>query len=253
MKRVKEPKKKLKAFLLVAGRGERLRPLTENIPKCLLPINGMPLLQIWLEHLARSGIDEVLINTHWLHDQVSSFVRRWTADQDKMQIVLFHEPNLLGSAGTVWANRSWAGCGPFFIIYGDNLTRFDLRKMLTFHNKHRQSLTIRVYRAADLKRSAIVRLDQNDIVAEFEEKPQKPKSGLGAGGIYITDYRIFDFFPKHNERRVDTILDLSYHILPRMVGKMKAYMSAEFSIDIGTPDSLTKARKKWLEMRSGGS
>lgn len=243
----------VKTFLLVAGRGERLRPLTDNIPKCLLPINGRPLLQIWLEHLERSGIDEVLINTHWLHEQVVSFVKRWTTDHNKMQVVLFHEPTLLGSGGTVWANREWAGCGPFFIIYGDNLTRFDLQKMLTFHNKYRQPLTIRVYRPADPKRSAIVCLDKDDIITEFEEKPQKPRSDLGAGGIYIADYRIFDFFPKPDERRMDFILDLSYHVLPRMVGKIKAYKSKEFSMDVGTPESLAEARKKWVKMMSGNT
>ena len=253
MKRCKGQEQSVKAFLLVAGRGERLRPITDNIPKCLLPINGRPLLQIWLEHLERAGIDEVLINTHWLHEQVVSFVKRWTAEHNKMQVFLFHEPALLGSGGTVWANREWAGCGPFFIIYGDNLTRFDLQKMLTFHNKHRQPMTIRVYRAADPKRSAIVCLDKDDIVIEFEEKPRKPKSGLGAGGIYITDYRIFDFFPKPGERRMDSILDLSYHVLPRMAGKMKAYNSEEFSMDIGTPESLAEARKMWAEMLDGNT
>jgi mannose-1-phosphate guanylyltransferase len=239
---------KLKAFLLVAGRGKRLRPLTDNIPKCLLPFNGKPLLEIWLEHLVCSGIDEVLINTHWLHDQVTHFVEKWLAEHKQIRIILFHEPVLLGSGGTLWANREWAGCGPFFIIYGDNLTRFDLRKMLSFHNKYRQPLTIRTYRGADPERAGVVCVDQNDIVTDFEEKPLRPKSDLGAGGIYVADERIFDFFPAPNERKPGAVLDMSRHILPRMVGRMKAYGSGEFSMDIGTIDSLTAARKKWREM-----
>jgi len=238
----------LKAFLLVAGRGERLRPLTDTTPKCLLQINGTPLLQIWLEHLERSGIDEVLINTHWLQEQVQDFVKLWSAKHSKINITLFHEPTLLGSAGTLLANRQWAGHAPFFIIYGDNLTKFDLQKMLAFHRKNRQPLTIRIYKRADPKRSGIVCLDENDIVIDFEEKPKKPKSDLGAGGIYIADCRIFDFFPKNRKGRMSDILDLSYHVLPKMAGKMKAYDSGEFSIDIGTPDSLAKARKKWFKI-----
>jgi mannose-1-phosphate guanylyltransferase len=238
----------MKAFLLVAGRGERLRPLTDTVPKCLLPINGTPLLQIWLEHLERSGIDEVLINTHWLHEQVQDFVEQWLANHTQMKIILYHEPTLLGSAGTLLANRQWAGQGPFFIIYGDNLTLFDLQKMLAFHRKNRHPLTIRIYKRANPRRAGIVCLDENNIVIDFEEKPQKPKSDLGAGGIYIADYRIFDFFPKPREGRMSDILDLSYHVLPKMAGKMKAYDSGEFSMDIGTPDSLAKAQKKWLGM-----
>lgn len=231
----------LKAFLLVAGRGERLRPLTDTTPKCLLPINGTPLLQIWLAHLERSGIDEVLINTGWLAAQVHSFVTQWAAGHPGLKITLFHEPVLLGSAGTLLANKDWAGSGPFFVIYGDNLTRLNLQRMLAFHKKHEMPLTIRVYRGADPKRAGIVLLDDNDTVVDFEEKPAKPKSDIGAGAIYIADNRIFAYCRQKKERP----FDLSCDVLPRMTGKMKAYDSGEFSMDIGTPESLAVARKKW--------
>jgi mannose-1-phosphate guanylyltransferase len=237
----------LKAFLLVAGRGERLHPLTERTPKCLLPIDGKPLLQIWLEHLKRSGVGEVLINTHWLHEQVQHFVKHWSTGHQQMKINLFHEPVLLGSAGTILANRHWVGADPFFIIYGDNLTRLDLQEMLEFHKKHQQPLTIRIYRGADPARAGIVCLDENGIVIDFEEKPGKPKSDLGAGGIYIADSRIFDFFPDPEQRTGKGILDLSYHVLPRMAGNMKAYDSGEFSLDIGCPATYAKAQKIWAE------
>jgi len=238
--------KLLKAFLLVAGRGDRLKPLTDTTPKCLLPINGTPLLQIWLQHLERSGIDEVLVNTGWLHDKVHDFIEQWSADHGRMKIILFHEPTLLGSAGTILANREWAGRDPFFIIYGDNLTQFDLRSMLTYHKKHGQPLTIRIYMGADPKRSSIVCLDEHGIIIDFEEKPAKPKSEMGAGGIYVADRRIFDFFPSPGPRTGP--LDLSYHVLPGMTGKMQAYDNGEFSMDIGTPESYAEAQKKWLEI-----
>jgi mannose-1-phosphate guanylyltransferase len=240
----------IKAFLLVAGRGERLKPLTDTIPKCLLPINGTPLLQIWLEHLQSSGIHDVMINSHWLHEQVHAFVDKWSAKDNNMNIILFHEPDLLGSAGTLLANRKWVEHDPFFIIYGDNLTQFDLQKMFAFHLKNKQPLTIRIYKGADPKRAAIVCLDKNGIVIDFEEKPQKPKSDLGAGGIYIADYRIFNFFPTPDKKRKHSSLDLSYHILPQMIDKMKAYYSGEFSVDIGTRESYIEAQKKWLEILS---
>jgi mannose-1-phosphate guanylyltransferase len=237
----------LKAFLLVAGRGERLRPLTDTTPKCLLPINGTPLLQIWLEHLERSGIGEVLINTGWLAEQVRLFVTQWSVGHPRLKTTLFHEPVLLGSAGTLLANKRWAGSGPFFIIYGDNLTRINLQQMLAFHKKHGMPLTIRVYRGADPKRAGIVLLNDNDTITDFEEKPAKPKSDIGAGAIYIADNRLFAYFREKPERP----LDLSCHILPRMTGKMKAYGSGEFSMDIGTPESLAAARKRWQALDDG--
>ena len=238
----------LKAFLLAAGRGERLRPLTDTTPKCLLPINGTPLLQIWLEHLESSGIDEVLINSHWLHEKIYDFVDKWSARRSELKIVLHYEPELLGSAGTILAHRHWAGMDPFFIIYADNLTCFDLGKMLAFHKKNRQPLTIRIYKGADPSRAGIVCLDENDIVVDFEEKPAEPKSDLGAGGIYIADRRIFTYFPPQAGAGSRDALDLSYHVLPRMTGNMKAYVSNEFSMDIGTPDSYAKAQKIWKQV-----
>ena len=255
MKQQNAAERKLKAFLLAAGRGQRLRPLTDIVPKCLLPVNGKPLLQIWLEHLSNQGISEVLINTHWLHDQVAGFVKKWRAghEHEHMRITLAHEPRLLGSAGALWANREWLESGPFFIIYADNLTRFDLQKMLVFHEKNGCPLTIRIYRGADPGRCAVVCTDANDTVIDFAEKPRKPKSDLGAGGIYIADARIFHFFPENRTGGMNGVLDLSYHVLPRLVGKMKAYYSDEFSIDIGTPASYAEAGKKWLEMLRGTS
>ena len=238
----------LKAFLLVAGRGERLRPLTDETPKCLLPIHGTPLLQIWLEHLERSGIDEVLINTHWLHEQVHDYVKQWSAGHHRLKILIFHETVLLGSAGTLLANRHWVGADPFFIIYGDNLTRLDMQKMLAFHKENKQLLTMRVYRGADPERAGIVCLDENDIIIDFAEKPANPRSNLGAGGIYITDGRVFDFFPGPGQKPAKGIFDLSYHVLPRLAGKMKAYESGEFAMDIGSPARYEKAQEIWAAM-----
>jgi mannose-1-phosphate guanylyltransferase len=184
-----------------------------------------------------------MINTHWLHELVEAFVADWVSRHNKIKIRLFHEPTLLGSAGTLWANRDWVGSAPFFIIYGDNLTGIDLNKMMLFHKTSKLPLTIRVYEGADPERAGIVCLDGNDIVIDFEEKPENPKSEIGAGGIYVADSRIFDFFPEPEERPANEPLDLSYHVLPRMVGKMKAYNSGEFSIDIGTVQSYEDAQR----------
>ena len=239
----------MKAFLLAAGRGERLRPLTDFVPKCLLRIDGQPLLQIWLEHLLRSGIDEVLINTHWLATMIEDFVGTWVAGNSGLKIRLFYEPILLGSAGTLLANREWAGHEPFFIIYGDNLPRLDLSQMMACHKKSRQPLTIRVYRGADPERAGIVCLDEKDIVIDFEEKPAVPKSDLGAGGIYVADYRMFDFFPSLPPGETRQVLDLSRHVLPRMTGRMKAYVNGGSALDLGTRNSYLAARKTGSSIR----
>jgi mannose-1-phosphate guanylyltransferase len=250
MKQLNGASSTMKAFLLVAGRGERLQPLTDTIPKCLLPINGKSLLQIWLEHLERFGIYDVLINTHWLHKKVEKFVANWSASHKRMRLKLFYEEILLGSAGTLLANRQWAGEGPFFIIYGDNLTNFNLQRMLAFHHANGLPLTLRIYEGADPKRAGIVTVNDAGVIMTFEEKPIQPKSDIGAGGIYVADQRIFDFFPGEGDLSGKGVLDLSYHVLPRMLGAMQAYDSGEFSMDIGTPASYEKAQKEWRKMNN---
>lgn len=91
----------MKAFLLAAGLGTRLRPLTDTIPKCLVPINGKPLLQYWIDLFEKHGIDEVCINLHYLSDQVVNFIK---ANPSKIKWHLSYEPELLGSGGTIFSN-----------------------------------------------------------------------------------------------------------------------------------------------------
>jgi mannose-1-phosphate guanylyltransferase len=241
----------IKAFLMSAGLGTRLRPLTDETPKSLLPFNGKPLLQIWLELLNRYDVDEVLINTHWHHEKVGQYLSTNYADytdetdnekRTKPQIQLFYELELLGSGGTLMANKDWVADGqPFFILYGDNLTNVNLSKMYDFHIQHDLPFTIGVFKADEPERCGIVEIDENDVVVDFVEKPDKPKSDLAAAGIYMADQRVFTFFPQN----CGSIrpLDLGYHVIPNLVGKMKAYFVEEFLMDIGTPESYEKAQK----------
>ena len=92
----------MKAFLLAGGHGTRLKPLTDSIPKCLLPICGTPMLQIWFDLCRRYGIDEVLINLHTHGEAVRQFIEK---NKNDLEVHLFEEETLLGSAGTLLANR----------------------------------------------------------------------------------------------------------------------------------------------------
>ena len=231
-----------KAFLLSAGLGTRLRPLTNEIPKCLLPIDGRPLLEIWLEHIAEHDIEEVLVNTHWRREQVDHFLNCYR--RKGLKVLPFNEPTLLGSAGTLLANRNWIADGePFFILYGDNLTDVDLGGMLEAHRRHGLPFTLGVFRAADPTRCGIAEVGPDGLVTSFVEKPEHPKSDKAAAGIYIADNRIFEFFPKENS--ITGPLDLGFHVIPRLVGRMKAYSIDEFLMDIGTLEAYGEARRLW--------
>src|SRR5512138_3396342 len=104
----------MKAFLLAGGLGERLRPLTDRVPKCLVPINGVPLLSIWLDLCNRSGVDSVLINVSRHGDAVENFLR---SENLPIDVRLVREKEPLGNAGTVRVNRDFVrGEDNFFIL-----------------------------------------------------------------------------------------------------------------------------------------
>ena len=148
----------VKAFLLAAGHGTRLRPLTDQMPKCLVPIRGVPLLSIWLEICLRHGVDDVLVNLHSQSRMVRDFLARTHLD---IRVRLFEEPILLGSAGTLRANRAWVASEPsFWVFYADILTTANLTRMADFHGQHQGVTTPGVCRVADPSRSGIVVVDK---------------------------------------------------------------------------------------------
>jgi len=231
----------VKAFLLAAGEGRRLRPLTEYLPKCLVPIRGTPLLAIWLQLLEKHGITDVLVNVHHFHDQVIAFLRSYPTS---LTVKPVREPQLLGSAGTVLANRDFIGeddC--FLIVYADNLTTIDLRKMILFHSGRREVLTLGVVPTDRPSEKGTVFIGANGQVVEFAEKAAQPRSHLANAGIYVANQEMFEYLPRSLP---DVgVLDFGYDVLPRMVPRLAAYRIEEFLMDIGTPEAYVRAQETW--------
>src|SRR5262245_38307974 len=120
----------MRALLLAAGLGTRLRPLTDHTPKCLVEIAGTPLLAYWFDMLLSGGVERVLVNTHYLAERVREFV---SASHWGNRVELTHEDVLLGTGGTVLRNRSFFGRQPFLVAHADNLSRFDVRAFMDRH------------------------------------------------------------------------------------------------------------------------
>jgi mannose-1-phosphate guanylyltransferase len=237
----------MKAFLLAAGKGTRLRPFTDTHPKCLIPIDDRPLLAIWLDLLARSGVDQVLINTHHHADQVERFIAEYRS-KTAIEILTVYEPDLLGSAGTVWQNRRFVdGQEDFVIAYADNLTDLNLAKMVDRHIKFRSMggiLTMGLIQAPDPRQCGIVTLDDQSRIVNFVEKPEQPESDLANGGIYIANCRIFDYFPLASIGN-ETVFDLGHDLLPRLSGVMYGYTIEDYLRDIGNPAAYQQALTEW--------
>ena len=180
----------MKAFLLAAGIGSRLRPITDTIPKCMVPVGGQPMLDIWLDAFDRAGVDEVLINLHHLPDVVRHHLE---ARAGTPAVRTFFEPELLGSAGTLAANRDWVdGEEMFLVCYADNLTDFDLSLLVQAHREHRAIATLTVFHSDRPSAGGVMELDTTGTVVGFEEKPANPVSDLVNAGMYAFHPDVLD-------------------------------------------------------------
>jgi mannose-1-phosphate guanylyltransferase len=230
----------VKAFLLAAGEGRRLRPLTNSLPKCLVPVQGTPLLAIWLRLLELHGITDVLVNVHHFHEQVTAFL---DSHETRVAVRTVHESRLLGSAGTVLANRDFvAGDDHFLIAYADNLTNVDLRKMIRFHQTRPEPLTVGITPTDRPTEKGTVVMGMHGQIVEFEEKSPAPRTNLANAGIYVTTQELFDYLPPSMPMAA---LDFGYDVLPRMVPNIAAYRIEEFLMDIGTPEAYARAQEIW--------
>jgi len=227
----------VKAFLLAAGLGSRLRPITDNIPKCMVEIDDRPLLDIWLDAFDRAGVDEVLVNLHYLPDVVAAHLADRTGTPS---VHTFFEPELLGSAGTLRANRQWVdGEEMFLVCYADNLTSFDLSSLIDAHRQRSPIATLTAFHSEHPSAGGVLELGQDGRVVGFAEKPADPVSDLVNAGMYAFQPAVLD--------EIDSALpvDIGYHLLPRLVGRARAVPVECYFRDIGTVEAYQQARKDW--------
>ena len=228
----------VRALLLAGGMGTRLKPLTDTVPKCLVPIGGRPLLDYWFDRFARAGIRDVRVNNHHLPRALRSYLAR-VRREGLFRVEEAYEPELLGSAGTVTANRDLAdGADDVVIAYGDNLSDVDLAAMVRFHRSHPDPFTMMLFTTEFPEECGIAALDDEGRIVSFTEKPESPESDLANAGVYvvsadayreIADLRAFDF---------------GFDVLPHFVGRMRGFPWGGYHRDIGTPESLVSARQE---------
>lgn len=214
-----------------------------------MDIHGRPLLEIWVELLERHHVNGVLINTHHHAEQVEQCVDR-IRDRYSIQIEISYEKELLGSAGTLFANQSYvAGDRDFIIAYADNLTDVNLGSMVRHHrgfNYTSTVLTMGLYRTPNPSACGIATLNEENQIIEFTEKPEFPKGDLANAGIYVANSKLFDYFPEV-ESVPESYFDIGYHLLPKLMGKMIGYSIDAYLRDIGTIESYHTALDEWAE------
>jgi mannose-1-phosphate guanylyltransferase len=153
---------------------------------------------------------------------------------------LFEEPTLLGSAGTLRANRAWVESeSSFWVFYADILTAADLTQMADFHQRHQGFATLGVCRVPDPTRSGIIVADEKGVIRQFIEKPENPPSNLAFGGILLARPELLESIPAGGPA------DLSREVLPRLVNRMFAFPITGYHRDIGTLESYQAAQTGW--------
>ena len=227
----------MRAILLAGGYGTRLRPITDTIPKCLLPIQGKPLLEIWLDNLSRAGIGPFLINTHYLADQVEAYVQ---TSPYKNDIKLAHEPELLGTGGTLFANIDFFENEDGFLIHADNYALCDWDLFIKAHRERPTEclMTMLTFCTDDPSSCGIVEIDEQGIVMGFHEKVAHPPGNRANGAVYILSRAFLNDIQPY----AGAIQDISTQLLGRYLGRIHTYHTDAAHIDIGTPEAYMKVK-----------
>ncbi len=234
----------MKALLLAAGRGERLKPLTETIPKCLVPIGGIPLIDIWITTLLNAGIDRILVNTHYLADKVKDHIQR-SIYSNKIDIV--YEPTLLGTGGTIKKNLDFFQGQDGLIIHADNYCLANFQKFIQTHLNRPIGcvMTMMTFQTDNPESCGILELDKFSVVQGFYEKVPNPPGNLANGAVFIIsgeassilrDFKLKEF-------------DFSREFIPTILGRILTFYNDIYHRDIGTLENLKKANDYALTIK----
>ena len=217
----------MRAILLAAGLGTRLRPLTDTVPKCLVPVGGEALLDTWLRRLAQAGVDRVLVNLHHLAD----VVRRHVAESPWADFVeLVDEPVLLGTAGTLVANKPFLRGGDALLVHADNWCTASLDAFVVAHRARPAgcTMTMMTFETRHPRECGIVTTDARGVMVAFDEKPANPSGTTANAAIYALSPDLYG--------PLDGVSDFSTEVVARSPGRVFTWPSDGDLVDIGTPE-----------------
>ena len=230
----------MRALLLAAGLGTRLRPVTDSLPKCLVDINGRPLLDYWIELLSSAGIVDILVNLHYMPEAVRSYIDRC---RYPAKIATVYEERLLGTGGTLLKNSAFFRKEPVMLIHADNLSFFDVRAFEDkFYSRGKNiDMTMMTFHADAPETCGIVELDGVGVVRAFHEKVRIPPGNLANAAVYILAPEVTDFIAGLGKE----VIDFSTEVLPHFMGRINTFHNGVFHRDIGTLESLILARREY--------
>ncbi|MDL1963511.1 MAG: phosphotransferase [Deltaproteobacteria bacterium] len=222
----------MKAMILAAGIGKRLRPFTANIPKPLFSVAGRSLLDIIIRNLQHAGCEAIIINTHHLYKKIDSFLSSHTYS---IPVVTRYEPLLLGTGGAIKNVADFWDDHPFMVVNSDILTNIDFGDVYDFHLKHKYTATLVLH---DYKKFNKVSISRENFISGFDDENIGYERKLAFTGIQVLDPNILDFIP---DGLFSSIID-AYKKLIFSGRNPKAFIAQKhYWKDIGTPESYKEA------------
>jgi mannose-1-phosphate guanylyltransferase len=215
--------------VLAAGLGTRLRPLTYELPKPMVPVLDRPVMAHIVDLLRRQGVERIVANLHYFPDTVRDYFG------DGIEYV--YEPELSGTAGGVRKCADFFGAETFLVISGDALTDIDIAAFLARHRAAGGVATLAVKKVADTREYGVVLHDTDGRITGFQEKPDPAEalSDLGNCGMYLFEPAIFDYFPK------DDPVDWANDVFPALLAAdvpFHVHEIADYWNDVGSLDEL---------------
>ena len=235
----------MKAVILVGGEGTRLRPLTETIPKPLLPIVNRPFLHRVLDHLAEHGVHEVVASSSYLEESFAAFIAERRGDP---HIIWITEAEPLGTGGAIVNALSHVGEESFFVLNGDILTDLDLTAMLAFHRAQGAVATIALHRVEDARPFGLVAAEAGGRVLEFREKPTEMIPGDINAGTYVLNAEALRGWDRG-------MISIEREIFPALIANgapVYSLLSGAYWLDLGTPERYLQAHFDVLDGHVAG-
>lgn len=227
----------MKAIILAAGKGERMRSINSEIPKVLIPILKKPMLVWNIELLKKHNINEIAINTHHKPEKI----REYLGDGNRfgVNIRYSYEEELLGTAGALNNFKDFFD-DTFIVLYGDVISLIDLSKLIHFHKENNADATLVVHETDHPEDSDIIRLDSESKIINLYHKPGGWDYGnLGSAALYVLEPEVLNHIS-------EGVSDFIEHVFPNMIFKGKnilGYNTNEFIKDAGTPKRLDEIQQ----------
>ena len=239
----------MKAVVLVGGRGTRLRPITYDVPKALVPLRNEPFMGYMIQFLRAGGLDGAILSLGYLPDPIQDYIAG--KDLNGFSVDYAVEDNPLGTAGGVKNAQEYLDGGPLVVVNGDVLSGLDLAEVIKVHKESDALATITLTSVEDPTAYGLVEVNHEMLVRRFLEKPAADEvtTNLINAGVYVLEPEVLEMIPEGRE------VSIEREIFPKLQARrqLRAHVSSSYWRDIGTPRSYLAASQDVLSGAVGAT